>query len=100
MSSEQNKVFPDGQQANYDSGIFVMDARFKGNISRFYNHSCSPNVFVQNVFIDTWDVRFPWVAFFTASNVKAGTELVWDYSYEVNFDIFILNVCFDWVILG
>jgi hypothetical protein len=65
-----------------------MDARFKGNVSRFYNHSCSPNVFVQNVFIETWDVRFPWVAFFTTSNIKAGTELVWDYSYEVSLDIF------------
>ena len=74
----------DQQATNYDSGIYVMDAHFKGNVSRFYNHSCSPNVFVQNVFIDTWDVRFPWVAFFTASNVKAGTELVWDYSYEVS----------------
>ena len=83
--SDKNKVLLDHQLANYDPGIFVMDAHFKGNISRFYNHSCSPNVFVQNVFIDTWDVRFPWVAFFTASNIKAGTELVWDYSYEVNF---------------
>ncbi len=82
---DKNKVLlSDCQQGNYDSGIFVMDAHFKGNISRFYNHSCSPNVFVQNVFIDTWDVRFPWVAFFTASTIKAGTELVWDYSYEVN----------------
>ncbi len=72
------------QLINHDSGIYVMDAHFKGNISRFYNHSCSPNVFVQNVFIDTWDVRFPWVAFFTATSIKAGTELVWDYSYEVN----------------
>lgn len=61
-----------------------MDAHFKGNVSRFYNHSCSPNVFVQNVFIDSWDARFPWVAFFTTSSIKAGTELVWDYSYEVS----------------
>lgn len=79
----------DQQQANHDSGIYVMDAHFKGNVSRFYNHSCSPNVFVQNVFIDTWDVRFPWVAFFTATNVKAGTELVWDYSYEVHKHFFM-----------
>ncbi|CAF4613401.1 unnamed protein product [Rotaria sp. Silwood1] len=84
ISSVNNRVFPDYQQINYDSGIFVMDAHFKGNVSRFYNHSCSPNVFVQNVFIETWNVRFPWVAFFTASNIKAGTELVWDYSYEVD----------------
>jgi len=29
-------------------------------------HSCSPNVFVQNVFVDTHDLRFPWVAFFAS----------------------------------
>ena len=35
--------------------------------SYFYlQHSCSPNVFVQNVFVDTHDLRFPWVAFFAA----------------------------------
>ncbi|CAF0907599.1 unnamed protein product [Adineta steineri] len=81
---EKSKGLSSYQQANYDLGVFVMDAHFKGNVSRFYNHSCSPNVFVQNVFIETWDVRFPWVAFFTTSNIKAGTELVWDYSYEVD----------------
>jgi histone-lysine N-methyltransferase SETDB1 len=80
---EKTKAFLEYQQANYDPGIFVMDAHLKGNVSRFYNHSCSPNVFVQNVFIESWDVRFPRVAFFTATNIKAGTELVWDYSYEV-----------------
>ena len=81
---EKTRAFLEYQQANYDPGIFVMDAHLKGNVSRFYNHSCSPNVFVQNVFIESWDVRFPWVAFFTATNIKAGSELVWDYSYEVN----------------
>ena len=80
---EKTKAFLEYQQANYDPGIFVMDAHLKGNVSRFYNHSCSPNVFVQNVFLESWDVRFPWVAFFTATHIKAGTELVWDYSYEV-----------------
>jgi SET domain-containing protein len=80
---EKTKAFLEYQQANYDPGIYVMDAHLKGNVSRFYNHSCSPNVFVQNVFVESWDVRFPWVAFFTAMPIKAGTELVWDYSYEV-----------------
>lgn len=81
---EKTRAFLEYQQANYDPGIFVMDAHLKGNVSRFYNHSCSPNVFVQNVFIESWDVRFPRVAFFTAQHIKAGTELVWDYSYEVD----------------
>lgn len=31
-----------------------------------FQHSCSPNLFVQNVFVDTHDLRFPWVAFFAS----------------------------------
>ncbi|VVC98865.1 unnamed protein product [Leptidea sinapis] len=46
-------------------------------------HSCSPNVFVQNVFVDTHDPRFPWVAFFALCHIKAGTELTWNYNYDV-----------------
>ena len=61
-----------------------MDAKQTGNIGRFLNHSCEPNVFVQNVFVDTHDVRFPWIAFFSNMNIRAGTELTWDYCYEVD----------------
>lgn len=32
----------------------------------FLQHSCTPNLFVQNVFVDTHDLRFPWVAFFAS----------------------------------
>lgn len=46
-------------------------------------HSCSPNLFVQNVFVDTHDLRFPWVAFFSAAHIRSGTELTWNYNYEV-----------------
>ncbi|ROT61434.1 putative histone-lysine N-methyltransferase eggless [Penaeus vannamei] len=66
-----------------DEAVYIMDAKHTGNIGRFLNHSCEPNVFVQNVFVDTHDLRFPWVAFFAISNIRAGTELTWDYSYEV-----------------
>ncbi|KAL1475296.1 hypothetical protein MTO96_037396 [Rhipicephalus appendiculatus] len=45
---------------------YIMDAKNCGNIGRYLNHSCSPNVYVQNVFVDTHDLRFPWVAFFVA----------------------------------
>ena len=30
---------------------------FQGNIGRYLNHSCDPNVFVQNVFIESHDLR-------------------------------------------
>lgn len=40
-------------------------------------------MFVQNVFVDTHDLRFPWVAFFALQYIKAGAELTWDYNYDV-----------------
>ncbi|CAF0734497.1 unnamed protein product [Brachionus calyciflorus] len=66
-----------------DSSIFIMDAKKQGNIGRYFNHSCAPNIFVQNVFVDTYDLRFPWIAFFTSNSIKAGTELCWDYNYTI-----------------
>lgn len=46
-------------------------------------HSCSPNLFSQTVFVDTHDLRFPWLSFFAAYDIKAGTELTWDYNYAI-----------------
>ncbi|KAL0858787.1 hypothetical protein ABMA27_011256 [Loxostege sticticalis] len=66
-----------------DEACYIMDAKVQGNIGRYLNHSCQPNVFVQNVFVDTHDPRFPWVAFFALSHIKAGTELTWNYNYDV-----------------
>jgi histone-lysine N-methyltransferase SETDB1 len=37
--------------------VYIMDAKSIGNIGRYLNHSCNPNVFVQNVFVDTHDMR-------------------------------------------
>lgn len=88
-----------------NESVFIMDAKKLGNIGRYFNvselrrfffvrivtnvpfhilqHSCSPNLFVQNVFVDTHDLRFPWVAFFALSHIRAGTELTWNYNYDV-----------------
>ncbi|XP_022538725.2 histone-lysine N-methyltransferase SETDB1-A isoform X1 [Astyanax mexicanus] len=66
-----------------EKACYLIDAKHDGNMGRYINHSCSPNLFVQNVFVDTHDLRFPWVAFFTSKRIRAGTELTWDYGYEV-----------------
>ncbi|CAG7837328.1 unnamed protein product [Allacma fusca] len=66
-----------------DSEIYTIDAKCIGNIGRYLNHSCDPNVFAQDVFLDTHDIRFPWVAFFASRYLKSGTELTWDYNYEI-----------------
>nr|XP_005158072.2 histone-lysine N-methyltransferase SETDB1-B isoform X2 [Danio rerio] len=75
---KNTRLFFDGEESCY-----IIDAKLEGNLGRYLNHSCSPNLFVQNVFVDTHDLRFPWVAFFASKRIRAGTELTWDYNYEV-----------------
>merc|ERR1712105_423065 len=72
--------YPEGVESN----TFIIDAMKTGNVGRFLNHSCDPNIFVQNIFQETHDLRFPTVAFFTCKFVKAGEELCWNYNYEVD----------------
>ncbi|XP_072513334.1 histone-lysine N-methyltransferase SETDB2 [Salminus brasiliensis] len=66
--------------------MYYLDASKEGNVARFINHSCSPNLFVQNVFFDTHNPKFPIIAFFTCRAIKAGTELTWNYSYNPGSD--------------
>lgn len=67
-----------------EEDIYIMDAMTQGNIGRYLNHSCDPNVFVQNVFVESHDIRFPTIAFFTMKYVAAGEELCWNYNYVVD----------------
>ncbi|KAK5847408.1 hypothetical protein PBY51_016536 [Eleginops maclovinus] len=68
------------KRALHPEDVYFLDASKEGNVARFINHSCDPNLFVQNVFTDTHDPGFPVIAFFTSRVVKAGSELTWDYS--------------------
>nr|XP_037277427.1 LOW QUALITY PROTEIN: histone-lysine N-methyltransferase eggless-like [Rhipicephalus microplus] len=79
----QVSKFPPTRSFFNEEFCYIMDAKNCGNIGRYLNHSCSPNVYVQNVFVDTHDLRFPWVAFFAARYIAAGVELTWDYNYDV-----------------
>jgi hypothetical protein len=56
-----------------DESLFVVDAQDRGNIGRFFNHSCDPNMEVQMVFHETHDIRLPLIAFFTCVDVEAGS---------------------------
>jgi len=66
-----------------DDACFILDAKNYGSISRFYNHSCKPNVYTQNVFIESHDPRFPVIALFACRTIRAGEEICWDYNYKV-----------------
>ncbi|XP_077398421.1 histone-lysine N-methyltransferase EHMT1 isoform X2 [Vanacampus margaritifer] len=71
--------------------LYCIDARFYGNISRFLNHMCEPNLFACRVFTTHQDLRFPHIAFFAAENIKAGEELGFNYGdhfWEVKSKVF------------
>jgi euchromatic histone-lysine N-methyltransferase len=63
---------------------FTIDAAECGNIGRFINHSCSPNLYAQNVLWDHDDLRIPHIMFFAAETIPPLQELTYDYNYEID----------------
>ncbi|KAH7414796.1 hypothetical protein KP509_14G011700 [Ceratopteris richardii] len=63
---------------------FAIDARLCGNVARFINHSCAPNLFPQNVVYGTDDLRFPHVVLFAMENIPPMRELSYDYNYTID----------------
>lgn len=64
---------------NRDGDTYCIDARRYGNISRFINHLCEPNIIPVKVFVDHQDLRFPRICFFSSRDIKANEELGFDY---------------------
>ncbi|KAJ1285879.1 hypothetical protein BS78_03G312200 [Paspalum vaginatum] len=56
-----------------------ISAKRMGNISRFMNHSCAPNVFWQPVQFDHEDHHHPHIMFFALKHIPPMTELTYDY---------------------
>ncbi|XP_058207492.1 histone-lysine N-methyltransferase, H3 lysine-9 specific SUVH5-like [Rhododendron vialii] len=63
---------------------FTIDAAKFGNVGRFINHSCSPNLYAQNVLYDHDDKRMPHIMFFATKNIPPLRELTYDYNYKVD----------------
>ncbi|KAL5099044.1 hypothetical protein RYX36_003371 [Vicia faba] len=63
---------------------FTIDAAQYGNVGRFVNHSCSPNLYAQNVLYDHHDNRVPHVMLFAAENIPPLQELTYDYNYMID----------------
>lgn len=57
----------------------TIDAYFFGNLSRFINHSCKPNL--KTVIIHNFDdnILFGRISFFATRDIKAGEELTLNY---------------------
>ncbi|CAF2905605.1 unnamed protein product [Rotaria sp. Silwood2] len=55
-----------------DDEPYVIDGSLYSNLGKYFNHSCNPNMYIQNVFIESHDLHFPSLALFTSTRVKAG----------------------------
>jgi len=83
-ASSGKEVIDDRRGSGSDSGRFTIDAAKYGNVARFINHSCSPNLFVQNVLYEDDDPRIPHILLFAAENIPSMKELTYNYNYKID----------------
>ncbi|KAL0721061.1 hypothetical protein Bca4012_035660 [Brassica carinata] len=72
-----------GSDSFYESSFFTIDAARKGNVGRFINHSCSPNLYAQDVLYHHEDRRIPHVMLFAKDNIPPLKELTYYYNYKI-----------------
>ncbi|KAF5959785.1 hypothetical protein HYC85_000994 [Camellia sinensis] len=72
------------QDEALDDDDFTIDAMHFGNVGRFINHSCSPNLCAQNVLYDHDDKRMPHIMFFATRGIFPLQELTYDYNYKLD----------------
>lgn len=64
---------------NRDGETYCIDACRYGNIARFINHMCTPNLQPVRVFMGHHDLHFPRIAFFANRDIEPQEELGFDY---------------------
>ncbi|OVA17185.1 SET domain [Macleaya cordata] len=57
----------------------MISAKNVGNVARFMNHSCSPNVFWQLVLCDQNEDSYPHIMFYAIKHIPPMIELTYDY---------------------
>ncbi|CAH8367980.1 unnamed protein product [Eruca vesicaria subsp. sativa] len=58
---------------------YVIDATTHGNVSRFINHSCSPNLVTHQVVVESMESLLAHIGLFASTDIAAGEELTRDY---------------------
>ncbi|GMJ12190.1 SET DOMAIN PROTEIN 19, SU(VAR)3-9 homolog 3 [Hibiscus trionum] len=64
----------------------IISSKNSGNVARFMNHSCSPNVFWQPIMYEQNNEAFLHIAFFTKKHIPPMTELTYDYGTPLHTD--------------
>ncbi|XP_020671829.1 histone-lysine N-methyltransferase, H3 lysine-9 specific SUVH1 isoform X2 [Dendrobium catenatum] len=77
-----------GEPSINESDVFkplpiIISSRNVGNVARFMNHSCSPNVFWQPVLHDHNEGDYPHIMFFAMKHIPPLMELTFDYGLNI-----------------
>lgn len=62
---------------------FVIDATTVGNVARFINHSCAPNLVNYQVLVESMDYQLAHIGLYAARDIWPGEELAYDYRYKL-----------------
>ncbi|KAL4587109.1 hypothetical protein LXL04_011759 [Taraxacum kok-saghyz] len=63
---------------------FCVDAGRVGNVARFINHSCDPNLFVQCVLSSHRHLKLARILLFASDDIHPMQELTYDYGYALD----------------
>ncbi|KAM3253433.1 histone-lysine N-methyltransferase, H3 lysine-9 specific SUVH4 [Capsicum annuum] len=74
----------DAEKTSDGGPEYCIDAVSVGNVSRFINHSCQPNLFVQCVLSTHHDIGLARVVLMAADNIPPLQELTYDYGYVLD----------------
>ncbi|CAL8119184.1 unnamed protein product [Orchesella dallaii] len=73
---------------NSKEKIYV-DANAAGGLSKYFNHSCKPNVILKQVTKNNW----PLLVFVAKRRIRVGEELTWNYRENYMFSECLCNSC-------
>ncbi|KAI3414204.1 hypothetical protein GPALN_011661 [Globodera pallida] len=82
-AQEHNYLFTIREFIRGECRSTFIDARHKGNISRFINHSCEPNLALQVVRLGR---QCPSLAMFASRDIQPGEELSYSYGFLAGSD--------------
>ncbi|CAD6249779.1 unnamed protein product [Miscanthus lutarioriparius] len=62
---------------------YLIDATRSGNVSRYINHSCSPNLSTRLVLVESKDCQLAHIGLFANQDIAIGEELAYDYRQKL-----------------
>ncbi|XP_020579089.1 histone-lysine N-methyltransferase, H3 lysine-9 specific SUVH5-like isoform X2 [Phalaenopsis equestris] len=63
---------------------YTVDASMFGNVARFINHSCMPNLYAQNLLFDHGNKSMPHIMLFASEDIPPLQELTYHYNYTID----------------